>query len=192
MKKLMLLVIFMFVAGIALAHGSGWRSDNRGSGNNWKDMDQHHNLMHDSQVKAEKIDKGIKIEMTAESKDIQGLIQKEFLEKQDDLKSYFDDVEIIVRKLDNGIELTLSANDSRTVEQLQYYGNGLVYRYLRDKIHNSRTGRGGYRGHHGRSGGWGCDGGSDGAKWDKGPMSFYPGMLNGMTDSQMSTNVNLI
>jgi hypothetical protein len=171
MKKLLVLIISLFLASIALAHGgSGWRNDSR-SWRNDKGMDQHHNLMHDSQVKAEKTDKGIKIEMTAQSKEVRELIQKEFLENQKNIESYFDGVKVTAKKLDSGVELTLSSDDTKTVEQLQYQGDGLVYQYLRDNIHGSRAGRSGYQRHHGRSGGCGFGSGSEGQKWQSGPVS---------------------
>jgi len=172
MKKLIVFVVSLFVASLALAHGPGWQSDNPSwRNNNWKSMDQHHDLMHDSQVKAEKIDKGVKIEVTAQSKEVQMLIQKELLENQKNIKSYFNGVEVTVKKLDTGVELTLSADDSKTVKQLQYGGNRLVYQYLRDRVHGSWAGRGGYQGHHGRSGGCGWGWGSEEQKWNSGPMS---------------------
>lgn len=173
MKKLLVLIISLFVASIALAHGGpGWRDDNRSwKNNNWKGMDQHRSLMHDSQVKAEKIDKGIKIEMTAQSKEVQELIQKEFLENQKNIESYFDGVKVTAKKLDSGVELTLSSDDTKTVEQLQYSGDGLIYQYLRNKIHGSRADRSGYQRHHGRSGGCGWGSGSEGQKWQSGPVS---------------------
>jgi len=190
---LLLLVVPIFIAGVALAHGPGWRDGNRNwRNNNWKDMDQHYSLMHDSQVKAEKTEKGVKLEVTAQSKDVQSLIKKELLDKQDELKSYFKGVDVAVNSMDTGVEVTLNADDSQTVEQLQHDGDGLIYQYLRDTVHGAWSGRGGHHGHHGNRGNWGGCWDSDGKKWNKGPVGYLPGNRGNDNDSYRGPSDDLM
>lgn len=146
MKKLFMVLISMVVAGVVFAHGTEWSNptNDRDSGY-WKDMDRMHTLMHNTDISVSKIGEGVKVSVTGTSDNTIDVIQKELQENEVPLKKYFKDVAVKIDKLDNGVELTFSSKDSKVVEQLQYYGSGLVYRFLQNRVHGDDA----YYGHMG-------------------------------------------
>lgn len=149
MKKLFLVLVSMVAASVVFAHGSGWSNptNDRESGY-WKNMDSMHTLMHNTDISTSKISDGVKISVTGASNNVIDVIRKELQENEVPLQKYFQDVSVKIATLDNGVELTFSSKDSKVVDQLQYYGSGLVYRFLQNRVH----GDDGYYGHMGRRG----------------------------------------
>jgi hypothetical protein len=146
MKKLFMVFISMVAASVVFAHGTEWSNPtkDRDSGY-WKNMDMMHTLMHKTDISVSKIGEGIKVSVTGSSDDTIGVIRKELLENEVPLKKYFQDVVVKIDKLDKGVELTFSSKDSKIAEQLQYYGSGLVYRFLQNRVHGDDA----YYGHMG-------------------------------------------
>ena len=141
MKKLTLLIALLFTAGLAFAQGRymhGW-----GGGPPWQDkavaeqMEKMHGLMHYGTVESQKIDKGIQIEVTSKDGEVVKTIKAELLEKQKELSAFFEGADVKTKDLKDGVQVTLTTDDKELVEDLQFYGNSLIYRYFRENIHNT-------------------------------------------------------
>jgi len=131
MKKLILLVNLLLIAGMVWAHGPEQNYDDKASSNSfWKQMNTFHGLIHDSTVRSQNTDEGVRLEISSSSDEVVEVIKKEFVENQEDLISYFKDLDIFIEALDNGVALTFSSNDEKKSIQLQQQGNSLIYQYL--------------------------------------------------------------
>ena len=167
MKKLFLTFVSLVAASVVFGHGAEWTNptNDRDSGY-WQNMDTMHTLMHNTDISILKTDEGVKISVTGESDEVVKVIRQELQENDLVLKKYFQDVTVDVGSLDNGVELTFGSKDPKTIDQLQYYGSGLVYRFLQNRVHGDNA----YYGHMGSS-----RRGRMNRNWDH--MNFDSGMM---------------
>jgi len=158
MKKLMFVALSMVVSSMVFAHGGDFQNrqnpDNTGF---WDEMNDTHNVMHNTSISEKRSENGITFEVTSKSDATIESIKKRFVDDQTQMESYFKEVDVTVNTLDRGFEITLESNNKKTVAKLQSNGKNMIYRYL-----HSRNGRfGSHMGnHHGGHGsgmmhGWG-------------------------------------
>lgn len=180
MKKLMLVALSMVISSMVFAQSGRFSNDTYGSNPmGWQQMNDVHNIMHNSSITQQLKDQGISVQIVANEEASIESIKKRFIDDKAKLEAYFGEVSIAVSSLDNGVQVILESSDPQKVKDLQRYGNRELVRFLHGDFAGMHRGRG-Y--HHGGSGagmmhGGGFWSGNGERKWD-GHMGYRNGMMN--------------
>ncbi len=172
MKKLMLLALSMAMSGMIFAHGgSDTYHQNNGDSEFWKEMNEIHDVIHNTSIVEKRTENGLSFEITANSESTVESIKKQFVEDQEKLESYLKNVEVNVTALDSGVEISLKSEDETLLKRLQSYGKNLIFHYLHDSVLQGKEGFYGHMGLHHQGYGPGMM-----YDYDKN-MGFGPGMM---------------
>jgi hypothetical protein len=146
MKKLMLVALSVAMSTMLYAHGGNttFNSNDRYADAR-QEMDEIHEVMHNTSIKGENTENGIVFEITSDSEAALTKINMSFVDEREKLDAFFKDVSIQIESLDNGVKLRLESDDDRLVSRLQAYGSRSVYQYL----HSSFVMEGFGRSYHG-------------------------------------------
>lgn len=179
MKKLLILAVFLMIStGMVFAHGPDERSYREGNRRSWQQMDQWREVMHGISVTSENVTDGVLLKVTAESDEILQTLKTELKVNEKELTTYFKGVNVALTETEKGIDLNLTSGDKETVGKLQNWKNGLLFQYLRDRMHDGFDGRMGFRGQgNGGCGGWGPGYGPGMMQDNNGRMGYGPGMM---------------
>ena len=147
MKKVMLLVVMaMGFVLTGFAYGP-WGGVPSPEFDNLREIMQYGN--HD----AKKLDDGIWVSLLSDNEELVVKIKSFFTSDPEELKKYFGDTTVKISEVATGVEITLTSDNKKTVDELHYFGPMLVYGYLRDltfkKANNGGSWRGGFFGHRG-------------------------------------------
>lgn len=170
MKKLiMVLAASLLFGGVLLAHGYGYRNFRGDNDEAWRQMDKWRDIMHDIDVDTKKIDNGVTITIETDSTDIAKELKTSL--NSEELAKYFEDTNVKVKESGKDVIVTITSDDKKVVEKLQYYRRGLIFQFLRDQMMGSFDGGRGYYGHMGPGYRSGCYGG------------YGPGMMGGSSNN---------
>lgn len=145
MKKLMVLALSMVMSAAVFAH-DGDLSDRQNQENRgyWQEMNEIHDVMHNTSISEKRSDNGITFEITANSDSSITSVKKRFVDEKAKLEAYLKGVNVTVNALDSGVEVILESNDEEIAKKLTAYGRSIIYQYL----HNGYAGTNGHMGYH--------------------------------------------